>query len=293
MTGSPTPLVSIVVPCYKGEAFLAHAIDSCLSQSHSNIEIFVVDDGSPDRCAEIGAEFAARDPRVHVLRHRANAGVATAFNTGFDAARGTFFTRLAQDDMFNPDAIRSMVETLEQTSDCGVVYSDCTLVDLDGTPVQHYPTPDPSEALVNDNGVGLCVMWRRSVWERVGRFDPAFDSAEDYDYWLRARQLFRFARFSGAPLLRVRIHEQMGSRVYSAKQEILSARIRARYSGSPLEARRIQKGGYFNAAYAAFETAKYGAALRHLGTAAAYWPFDPKLYQLFLRVLLASAGVGR
>jgi hypothetical protein len=131
------------------------------------------------------------------------------------------------------------------------------------------------------------------VWETVGRFDPAFDSAEDYDYWLRARQFVQFARFPGAPLLRVRIHPEMGSRVYSGKQEILSARIRARYCESALEARRIQEGGYFNAAYVAFEAAKYRAAFRLLGTAAGYWPFDIRLYRLFVRVLLAAAGVGR
>src|SRR5437868_315064 len=99
------PLVSIVIPCYKGEKFLAQSIESCQRQTYPNIEILVVDDASPDRCAEIAADFADRDPRIRVLRRPQNGRVSRAFNTGYEAACGEYFTRLAQDDVFCDDAV--------------------------------------------------------------------------------------------------------------------------------------------------------------------------------------------
>ncbi len=97
--------VSIVIPCYKGERFLSQALDSCLAQSFAALEVIVVDDGSPDRCAEIADGYAARDSRVRVIRRAQNGGVSRAWNAGFGAARGDYFLRLAQDDWFKPEAV--------------------------------------------------------------------------------------------------------------------------------------------------------------------------------------------
>src|SRR5262249_6354329 len=71
-------LVSIVVPCYRGERFLREALQSCLAQTYSPIEILVVDDASPDGCLAIASEFAARDSRIRVISRPLNGGVAKA-----------------------------------------------------------------------------------------------------------------------------------------------------------------------------------------------------------------------
>jgi hypothetical protein len=79
-------LVSIVIPCYKGERWLGEAIESCLAQTYSPIEIILVDDASPDSCAAIAERYAEVDARVRVLRRPQNGGVSRAFNAGFEIA---------------------------------------------------------------------------------------------------------------------------------------------------------------------------------------------------------------
>jgi len=90
-------LISIVIACYRGDRFLAEAIESCLKQTYQNCEIILVDDASPDRCAEIAEGYAQTDSRLRVVRHPTNGRASRAFNTGFESACGEFMTRLAQD----------------------------------------------------------------------------------------------------------------------------------------------------------------------------------------------------
>jgi glycosyltransferase involved in cell wall biosynthesis len=282
----PAQTVSIVIPCYKGERYLAEALESCLRQDYPRLEIIVVDDASPDRCAEIAEAFARRDPRVRVIRRPQNGGVSRAFNTGFEAATGEFLTRLAQDDVFAPTAVAVMAGHLAGHPQVGLVYCDERRVDEEGRVINLKQKPAPAAALTDGNGVGMCVMWRRAVWERTGRFNPDFDAAEDYEYWVRVAEHFSLDKCPGGPQMDMRQHQGMGSRVYSGKQEVLAAKIRASRTGGRLKARRILQQGYFNAAYNYRLQHNSGQAFKHLLAAACCWPFDLKLYRLLVGILL-------
>lgn len=223
---STARLVTVVIPSYKGANFLGEAIESCLRQTHRELEIIVVDDASPDNCAEIGERYARQDSRVRVIRHAKNGGVSRAFNTGFNAGRGNFMARLAQDDVFFDNAIDVMVRHLESHPDGGLTYANLQVMEEDGTPGKvNTPPEDPRKALAWRNLVGLCVMWRRSVWEKLGGFDPEFDTAEDYEYWCRVSRYFAMSKCPGGPLLWVRLHQEQGSQLFWNKQEILSNKI--------------------------------------------------------------------
>ncbi len=91
------PLVSIIVPVYGTEAWLEQCVDSILRQTWRNLEIILVDDGSPDRCPEICDAYAEKDERVRVM-HRQNAGVSAARNAGLDAAGGEYIAFADSDD---------------------------------------------------------------------------------------------------------------------------------------------------------------------------------------------------
>jgi hypothetical protein len=210
-TGSDR-LVSIVIPCYGGEPFLAEAIESCLAQTYRDFELIIVDDASPDRCLAIAERYAQRDKRIHLVRRSQNGGVARAFNSGFEVSRGGYLTRLAQDDAFEEHALEAMVETLK-TSDppADLVYCDCTAVDRNGNYIRTEIQPDPKDALRFGNRLDVCVMWTRRVWDAVGGFDPACDAAEDYDYWLRVSGIFRLVKCQAKPALRGRWHLEKGS----------------------------------------------------------------------------------
>lgn len=84
------PMVSIIVPIYNVEKYLKRCIDSILNQTYKNLEIILVDDGSPDKCPEICDEYAKKDDRIIVI-HNKNGGVSSARNAGLDIAKGKYF----------------------------------------------------------------------------------------------------------------------------------------------------------------------------------------------------------
>ena len=278
------PLVSIVIPCYEGEFFLAQAIESCLNQTHRNIELIIVDDASPDSCAAIAEQFVARDKRVRLIRRPVNGGVSSAFNSGFEVAKGEFFSRLAQDDYFRDDAIEIMLTELRKNPDAGMVYCDDQHVDEDGNFLR-FARKEPPGLSVKSNAIGLCVMWRRLVWEKVGKFDSAYDAAEDYEYWLRVRQHFRLSHCPEAPLF-VRIHDRMGSRVFYLRQSLLNACLAAKHTPSFVARRKGLAEDYFEIGYNIGLQKQKRTALRLLLQSIWYWPFSLKPYKCFLNFLL-------
>jgi glycosyltransferase involved in cell wall biosynthesis len=269
------PLVSIVIPCYNGASYLSQAIESCLRQNYPALEVIIVDDASPDQCAEIAARFASQDRRACLARRKTNGGVSAAFNTGYDIARGVYLTRLAQDDWFEPDAIAEMASYLDQHPDIGLVYANEQRVEEKSPLGRHIRRPDPEVVLEGGNHMGLCVMWRKELSDKVGKFDSTFDSAEDYDYWERAVRHFRFGHLAGRSLLSVRFHPEMGSKKFAGRQEMLAADILARYATGTLAGRRAVAGGYLNAAYNYATSGDRRLALRCLWRALRYRPLDP------------------
>ena len=92
------PKISVIVPVYKAEKFLATCIESILNQTYGNLEIILVDDGSPDSCGKICEKYALSDSRVKVV-HQKNAGVAAARNVGLDLAEGDYVTFVDSDEI--------------------------------------------------------------------------------------------------------------------------------------------------------------------------------------------------
>ena len=108
-----TPLISIIVPCYNVEAYLPKCVDSILSQTYSNLEIILVDDGSPDRCGDICDEYAKRDCRIRVI-HKKNGGLSDARNVAIDIAKGEYITFVDSDDYVSPDYIETLYGLVEK-----------------------------------------------------------------------------------------------------------------------------------------------------------------------------------
>ena len=90
------PLISIVIPVYKVEKYINRCIEHVINQSYQNIEIILVDDGSPDRCPVICDEYKARDKRIKVI-HQKNKGLSGARNTGTNASNGSFISYIDSD----------------------------------------------------------------------------------------------------------------------------------------------------------------------------------------------------
>lgn len=110
-------LVSVIIPVYDVEKYLRRCIYSVVNQTHRNIEIILVDDGSPDACPEICDEYAKRDRRMVVIHHQYNQGLYAARNTGIDAAKGEWICFVDSDDFVHPYFVRGLLEA--------AIYHDC------------------------------------------------------------------------------------------------------------------------------------------------------------------------
>ena len=102
-------LISVIVPVYRTEPYLARCLDSILAQTWSNLQVIVVDDGSPDRAGEIADQYAEKDTRVTVL-HQPNRGVSSARNAGLAAARGDYITFVDSDDALQPQMYETLIK---------------------------------------------------------------------------------------------------------------------------------------------------------------------------------------
>jgi len=131
-------LVSVIVPCYKVEKYLSRCLDSILHQSYKDMEIILVDDGSPDRSGEICEFYAKRDPRIVVI-HQENKGLSGARNTGIDAAKGEYLFFIDSDDAIYPDCISTL---------CGIAFEN----DADLVSSEYFQGADPKAKEDNGNG---------------------------------------------------------------------------------------------------------------------------------------------
>ncbi len=131
---SKAPLVTIIMPAYNMEAFIAEAIDSVIAQSISDWELLVIDDCSTDDTQRIVADLANKDPRIQLLVNEENMGVSRTRNRGMAMSRGKFVALLDSDDYWKPQMLEKMVARAEETG-ADIIYCSYELVDEQGKKV--------------------------------------------------------------------------------------------------------------------------------------------------------------
>jgi len=224
-------LISCIVPVYNGAAFLAEAIDSILGQTHRPLEIIIVDDGSTDGTAGVIAGYG---DRVIVLRQD-NAGPGAARNRGLEAARGDYLAFLDADDLWAPQKLALQLEQFDRSPE----------LDYCLTHVEHFLAAEltamPGYAL----GPRLerpmpgyllqTLMARRSLFERIGRFDTSRTTGEDTDWFMRAADSGAATKVLPDVLVRRRIHkanmtrlldQEIGANLLDAVKDSLDRRRR-------------------------------------------------------------------
>lgn len=182
----PHPTVSVIIPAYNAQKYLAQAIESVLAQSYPAVECIVVDDGSSDATAAIAAGYGSR---ISYLRQE-NGERSRARNRGAQHASGEWLSFLDADDLIAPEKIEREVEALGGAPGCDLVFSRTLFVDESGAsrgPLKiAAPDPDPVRRLFAGNFITVnAFLLRRSSFEAVGGFDPALNRAEDWELLLR------------------------------------------------------------------------------------------------------------
>lgn len=167
--------ISIIVPVYKVEAYLPKCIESIIHQTYRNLEIILVDDGSPDKCGEICDQYAHIDARIHVI-HKKNGGVARARNDGIEYANGDYISFIDSDDWIAENAYEILYQGLKQyDADCAV--GKCvTVIDKNGilSPKKNQDSPvrceKASEAMKHVLLSGSAVwnrLFKREVFQQI------------------------------------------------------------------------------------------------------------------------------
>lgn len=149
------PLLSVIVPVYKKEPYLSRCIESILASSVTDLELILVDDGSPDRCGEICDEFAAKDARISVI-HQENKGVSAARNAGLSAATGDYIAFVDADDLVSSQMYETML-SCAQEEHADIVTCGITVFSENGTVLRK---------LLLTNGVFNSAQMLRELFQR-------------------------------------------------------------------------------------------------------------------------------
>lgn len=196
MTASPQPLVSICLPVYNGEKFLAQAIDSVLAQTYRNFELLVSDDCSTDGSSEIIQRYAVRDGRIKSWSNDGRKGLFENYNVCMMHASGEIIKLFAQDDVLEPGMLARVVEALAKNPDVALVSTAKRWIGPDGSALKVFKQ-FPDDRIVPGKEVILYNLLRLTNWvgepstvafkrEHVGSgFDCTFYHYGDIEYWFR------------------------------------------------------------------------------------------------------------
>jgi len=191
------PLISIIMPAYNAERYIAESIGSVLSQTYQNWELIIVDDGSTDKTADVVLNRSSSDSRIKYIFEE-NKGVAAARNTGIKRSSGDLIAFLDSDDLWLEEKLELQVRIMEEVN-ADVVFSSGFMFDEEDTANETvtYPTflgkfdpPDMFKLLlveVANRIPALSVLMRRDVLCRTKLFDESaalYYGSEDYDLWL-------------------------------------------------------------------------------------------------------------
>ncbi len=279
--------ISVIIPAYNAEPYIAQAIESCLQQTEPAEEIVVLDDGSTDRTAEVAERFSGR---VRVVRLGKNSGLPTARNRAIEASTGDWLAFLDADDWFLPRKLELQRRCIQQNPNAVLVYSAFRLRFPDGSEQdgKFVPPSDLHWRLRYHCPFQPCtVMLRRDAFDTVGGFDPAYPRCEDWDLWLRIADRFSTDVFAAVPEPLAAYRQTPGSlssstvRMYKAKTAVIDSRSLYRTSGVSrfLLRRRIHAFNHYDAAVEFREHGSTGF-LGFILTSLLLWPFPGRMMPL-------------
>ena len=205
------PLVSVIIPTFNDNKFLTEAITSALGQTYDHREIIVINDGSTDDTSSVLDSYG---DKITVINQENN-GAGAARNKGIDSANGPYIAFLDGDDVWEEDKLAKQVEYLEREPEIGLVWTDwlCMYPDNNGNfSIFKKPVDSRYGKNVSNKTTGWLynqllfdtlvwtstVLVRRSVIDKVGKFDETLLRGQDYDYWLRTSRICKMHKINEA-----------------------------------------------------------------------------------------------
>ena len=178
------PLISVIVPCYNVEEYLPQCVESIQNQTYRNLEILLVDDGSPDRSGEICDEYAAKDKRIKVI-HKENGGLSDARNAALDVMTGEYVTFVDSDDYVAEDYVEYLYKLIEENGVRLSVSASQTFVD--GVSMGIYTCPVSAQSIDMNEGL-VCMFYQRifdtTAWAKMYHHSLFSDGIRYPEGWL-------------------------------------------------------------------------------------------------------------
>lgn len=221
-------LLSVVMAVYNGEKFLPETMQSLLTQTLTDFELIVIDDGSSDSSLQLLQDYAARDQRIRLVS-RENRGLVPSLNEGCRMARAPYIVRMDADDVAHPQRFEKQFAFMQANPELLGAGCQVLLIDVDGAPIKAMGTLIAHAAIDADHMAGLggaiihpSAIIRRDALEQVGYYSDDYPCAEDLDLWLRIAEIGRVANMEEV-LLSYRQHPgSIGAS--SRERQYLSAR---------------------------------------------------------------------
>ncbi len=191
MRSDSRPLVTVIVPVYKVEEFLSRCVESVISQSYHDLEIILVDDGSPDRCGEICDCYRGKDERIIVI-HKENGGLSSARNAGIRVARGKYLCFVDSDDYIQSELIEQLLAAIARTgasiSACGFASDENLLQNGITEEIRLFPAAEAIREILKDGAI--CTSAWGKLYERSLFDDILFPEGKYYEDYATTYKLF-------------------------------------------------------------------------------------------------------
>lgn len=228
-------MISVVMPAYNAEKFIALAIDSILNQTFKDFELIIIDDGSTDRTLEIIKSYLNRDSRIRLIQNN-HGGVSRACNLGVQESKYPWIARMDADDIALPQRFEKQVEKVNSHPNIVALGSCVHHINSKGEILSINPLgPTTEEEFYNARQAGHAVhlhhptvILRKEVVLEVGGYDPAFEGAEDLDLFDRMAKHGILIALP-EPLLLYRIHSSSASMQRFFTQKLLMRYVRTRH----------------------------------------------------------------
>lgn len=178
------------MPIYNGEKYMRQSIESVINQTYKNWELIIIDDCSSDNTPIIAKEYAKKDNRIRYYRNETNLKLPRGLNRGFSLSKGKYLTWTSDDNMYLPNALEVMLNTLIENK-VELVYASYDIIDENDKIIGETIAPeDLKRAILAWNCVGACFLYTRKVYEEIGEYNPDLFLVEDYEFWIRVCSKF-------------------------------------------------------------------------------------------------------
>ncbi|MDO9385847.1 MAG: glycosyltransferase [Thiobacillus sp.] len=227
------PVISVLLSVYNSEKYVSLAIESILNQTFADFELIIVDDCSSDASWDICLKYAQQDNRIVAVRNKLNLGGCETLNVGLKLAKGRYIARQDNDDWSYPDRLAKQLKFMETHQNVGIVGGNMEIINEDGKVIGKR-TYNYTDGMIRKKIFRYSpfshplVMFRKSILDTVGYYNPEYAPADDYDLYFRIGKVSKFANLNEI-LMKYRVIPTSLTNSRTKKMELATIKVRNLY----------------------------------------------------------------